>query len=385
MLSYPITQNVHDMIQRFPEIDRAVNIPYSGRSELEIVRVLGNTHYEHLEQLLILLNKHLPSSGIIGKRVVQQTDPIQFDQALREFFLLVHLQNVPEAQAKAVPARSRSRRYDIDLTASGLDACMELYSPIDFFGFQLVKRLISSIFKYLDTDRGFEIELQLKTSKAMDGFYAYEVGYEKSVRRWLTCLQSEAAKWLQNAEVGHQRQFAGPTEGIWFLATLQEVCDNSENRSVCFSYSQSTDSKLFFTIGRPEDTAESEWGRKLLDKLEKRQCGEPDLDYLRVLVVDFSLADTGFPDFICQPKIAKRLSQTVELLINKIGPPLSYDAVLPARLSEKSCFGKVIALDCRRTEKIEQLVQATLLDRPCVFPHRDQAPHIREVMGVFNA
>ncbi|MCY3868766.1 MAG: hypothetical protein OXG87_04360 [Gemmatimonadetes bacterium] len=61
------------MIQRFPEIDRAVNIPYSGRSELEIVRVLGNTHYEHLEQLLILLNKHLPSSGTIGKRVVQAT------------------------------------------------------------------------------------------------------------------------------------------------------------------------------------------------------------------------------------------------------------------------------------------------------------------------
>ena len=58
MLSYPITQDVHDARRRFPEIDRAVNIPYSDRSELEIVRVLGNTHYEHLEQLLILLNKH---------------------------------------------------------------------------------------------------------------------------------------------------------------------------------------------------------------------------------------------------------------------------------------------------------------------------------------
>ena len=383
MLRYPINEDVYDAMQRFPIVASTAKIPYSGRSELEIARVLA--HYDHLEQLLILLNKHLPSSGTIGKRVVQQTDPIQFEQALREFFLLVHLQNVPEAQAKAVPARSRSKRYDIDLTASGLSAYIELYSPVDFFGFQLVKRLISSIFKYLDIDRGFEIELQLKTLKAMDGFYAYEVGYEKSVRRWLTCLQSEAAKWLQNAEVGHQRQFAGPTERIWFLATLQEVCDNSKNRSVCFSYSQSTDSKLFFTIGGPEDTAESEWGRKLLDKLEKRQCGEPDLNYLRVLVVDFSLADTGFPDFICQPKIAKRLSQTMELLLKKIRPPLPYDAVLPARLSGKCCFGKVIALDCRRTEEIEQLVQAALLDRPCVFPHRDQAPDIREVMKVFNA
>ena len=75
----------------------------------------------------------------------------------------------------------------------------------------------------------------------------------------------------------------------------------------------------------------------------------------------------------------------MELLVNKIGSPLPYDAVLPARLSGKCCFGKVIALDCRRTEEIEQLVQATLLDRPCVFPHRDQAPHILEVMAVFTA
>ncbi len=296
----------------------------------------------------------------------------------------MHLQNVPEAQARAVSARSQSKRYDIDLTASELSACIELYSPIDFFGFQLVKRLISSIFKYLDIDKGFKIDLRLRTSKDMDWFYAYEVGYENTVRPWLAGLQSEAIKWLQNAHASHQRQFAGPTQRVWLSATLQEVYDNAEERDIRFGLpSQSSDSKLFFRIGEPEDTAESEWGRKLLDKLEKRQCGKPDLDYLRVLVVDFSLADTGFPDFICQPKIAKRLSQTMELLINKIGPPLPYDAVLPARLSGKCCFGKVIALDYRRTEEIEQLVQATLLDRPCVSD-RDQAPHIREVMRVFN-
>lgn len=387
MLSYPITQNVHDAIQRFPEIGRAINIPYSGRSRLEIVRVLGNTHYEHFEKLLILLNKHLPSSDAIGKRVVQQTDPIQFEQALGELFLLVHLQNVPEAQTwAAVSARPGSKYYDIDLTASGLSACIEVYCPIDFFGFQLVKRLISSIFKYLDIDLGFEIDLQLKTAKDMDGFYAYEIGNEKAVRQWLACLQPEAAKWVKNAYAGHKRQFAGPNDKVRLVATLQEVYDDAENRDIYFSLpTQSTDSKLFFGIGIPKDTAESEWGRKLLDKLKKRQCGELDLDYFRILVVDFSLADTGFPDFICQPKITKRLAQTMELLINKIGPPLPYDAVLPARLSEKSCFGKVIALDCRRTEEIEQLVQATLLDRPCVFPHRDQAPHIREVMAVFTA
>ena len=317
MLSYPITQDIHDARRRFPEIDRAVNIPYSGRSELEIVRVLGNTHYEHLEQLLILLNKHLPSSGTIGKRVVQQTDPIQFEQALRELFLLIHLQNVPEAQAKAVPARSRSKRYDIDLTASGLSAYIELYSPVDFFGFQFMKRFISPIFKYLDIDRGFEIDLQLKTSRDMDGFYAYEVGYEKTVRHWLTCLQSEAAKWITNAQAGHKRQFAGPTASVWLLATLREVYNNEEKRDIRFALpSQSTDSKLFFTIGEPEDTAESEWGRKLLDKLEKRQCGEPDLDYLRVLVVDFSHGRYWLPRFYLSAE-DRKASLTDGRVVNK--------------------------------------------------------------------
>ena len=336
--------------------------------------------------MLILLNEHLPLSGTIGKRVVQQTDPIQFEQALRELFCLVHLQNIPEAQACAVSARSQSKHYDIDLTAGGLSACIEVYCPIDFFGFQLVKRFVSSIFKYLDIDMGFKIDLQLRTSEDMDWFYAYEVGHEKTVRHWLTCLEPEAAKWVTNAHAGHQWQFAGPTANVWLLATLREVYDNAENRYIRFSQpTRSTDSKFFFEIGNPKDTAESEWGRKLLYKLKKRQCGKPDLDYLRLFVVDFSLVDTGFPDFICQPKIAKRLSQTMELLVNKIGPPIPYDAVLPARLSGKSCFGKVIALDYRRTEEIEQLLQATLLDRPCVFPHRDQAPHIREVVKVFTA
>ena len=281
---------------------------------------------------------------------------------------------------------------DIDLTANGLRACIEVYNPIDLFGFQLLKRFISSIFKYLDVNMGFEIDLRIETSKDMDWFYAYEVGDEKTIRPWLADLQSKAAKWVTNAQAGHQRQFAGPTERVWLSATLQEKAFTTpfplERRRTRYSffsaYSVHSDSKLFFTIGEPEDTAGSEWGRKLFDKLEKRQCGEPDLNYLRLLVVDFSLADTGFPDFICQPKIAKRLSQTMELLINKIGPPIPYDAVLPARLSGKSCFGKVIALDSRRTEEIEQLVQAALLDRPCVFPHRDQAPDIREVMKVFN-
>ncbi len=382
MISYPITHEVHDAKHRFSEIRDRVCIPSSGRSKLEIVRVLGNTPYEHLDQLLILLNKHLPRSGDIGKRVLQQTDPLQFKQALREFFLFVHLQNVPEAQAWAASARSASKCYDIDLTIGELSACIEVYCPVDFFGFQLMKQLIPSIFRYLNINMGFEIDLRLETLKDMDWFYPYEVGYERTVRPWLVCLQSKAEEWVRTANAGDQWQFPGPTERVRFSAKLQEVYDDPQDRCIRFLPStRSTDSKLFFEVGSPKDTAKSEWGRKLLEKLKKRQCGDPDLNCLRILALDFSLADTGWLDFICQPKIAKRLSQTVELLVSEIGPPLPYDAVLPARLSGKCCFGKVIGLDRRRTEEIEEIVTAALLDRPCVFPHIDQTQHIHAMLG----
>ena len=177
-------------------------------------------------------------------------------------------------------------------------------------------------------------------------------------------------------------ELAGPTEKVRLSATLLEVCDNPEDRCIRFLLpTRSTDSKLFFEIGSPKDTAKSQWGKKLLSKMGKRQCGKPAPAYIRVLVVDFSLADTGSPDFICQPRIAKRLTETLDLLVREIGQPLPYDAVLPARLSGKCCFGEVIALDCRRTEEIQQIVKAAWLDRPCVLPHIDQTLDILNMLN----
>ncbi len=167
--------------------------------------------------------------------------------------------------------------------------------------------------------------------------------------------------------MGDERQFEGHIEGLSVVVMLQEVYDRAEDRCVHFSGpTESTDSRLFFETGQPEDTAASQWGRKLLDKLKKRQCGQPSSDYLRMLVVDFSRADTGWPDFICWPGIAQRLSKTVKLLAEKAGEPLAYDAVLPVRLSDVSgerYFGEVILLDHRCAEDVERIVQAASLNR----------------------
>ena len=54
MLSYPINDNVREALKRFPNIARLVmdKMPGSGRSKLEIVRLLGNTHCPNIEQTL---------------------------------------------------------------------------------------------------------------------------------------------------------------------------------------------------------------------------------------------------------------------------------------------------------------------------------------------
>ena len=390
MLSYPINDNVREALKRFPNIARLVmdKMPESDRRKLEIVRLLGNTHCPNIEHTLTLLNEWLPSSGSIGNRIVQQTDQFQFEHTLAEFFLLVHFLNVQGVQAYAAAQRQpNSKNYDIDLITDESTVRVEVYSRVDFLGAQLLKRMVGLLFKYLDVEKGYNINLRIETS-VKDGSHAYGMGEEDTVRKWLKQLKSEAVKWVMNADPGHQKRFNGPTDQTWWLnAKLKDVCNNRGCRQViCHFPSQSTDARLFFEVGEPEDTAKSKWGRRLLhDKLKKRQCGGPDSSYLRLLVVNFSLVDTGFPDFICWPNIEKRLEETLILLSERAGLPLPYDCVLPARLGTKCCFGRVIPLNFDNTEEIERLVKATSLDHPCVNPNVDQESFINDLLDSISS
>lgn len=384
MFTYPITNEVEVARQRFPAIDQVAKIPTSGRSELEIVRLLDNTHYEHLDRLLMLLDDRLSLSGNIGKRILEQTDPIAFDQALSEFFIFNYLHDLPAVEARAFAPKNHSlTHHDIDVAAGILSARLEIYSPIDFFGFQLMKRLVGTLFKYLNVDKGFQIRLRLETSE--DFFYVYEIGDESTVRSWLTQMERDVSKWIVNAREGDEKTFDGPNINVWYVAELAHVYEDSESRCISSrTATQSTDSRLFFEVGEPMDTAKSQWGKKLRSKLIKRQCGESNSEYLRMLVVDFSSADTGWPDFICWPKIAQRLSQTLKLIVDEIGPPLPYDALLPAQLSESCCFGKIIIMDGCRSKETNEFVNAASLDRPCRPQKADQTALIKEMFDHLN-
>ena len=383
MIDYPITGGVRKAIQKFPAISHTVAIPKSGRSKLEIVRLLGDTHYGNIKNLLSFLNSHIQSSGQIGKRIVQQTNPFAFEQALSEIFLFAHLQDNQKVEAKAATTElSSEKNYDIDLSSKYLSAHLEIYCPIDFFGCQLIEKYLPVLFKHLDVRIGFDIDLHLESS-VTNGFYAYEVSNnEKTVRNWLDSLNSLVSRWLNNAQVGERRQFAGISDQFHLTVTLRDLHQSAEVRSVRFSGpTKSTDSRLFFEVGQPTDTAASQWGRKLLYKLKERQCGNSEPNFLRLLVVDFSLADTSFPEFICSPKFTERISATINLLVEEAGTPLPYDAVLPARLSQECCFGRIVTLDKWRANEIEELVSVAFLDRPCVPNSFEPASWIEYIRG----
>ena len=390
VIRYPITSEVQNALRRFPRIAQRIRnkLPSSGRSKLEIVRLLGNAHYEHIEALLSFVDDNLPASGSIGERVLEQTDLLQFHQALSEFDLLAHLQDAAGTEnAQAASAPPGIKHGDIDLTAGSSQVRVEVYCPADFFGYQLVRRYFSMMFKYLEVDVGFEVTLHLENRHLEEPpFFNYDIK-ENDARTWLAALSTEVGQWITNAQAGEQRLFQDPTESLLLSVKIDVLHSDPACRLVAHHTSmRSYDTKLFFDeMGTPESTAQGQWGRKLLDKLQKRQCGAPSPDYLRLLVVDFSLADTGWPDFINWPNTAKRLAATLNLLVDEAGTPLPYDGVLPAQLSRECGFGKIIPLDKQRTEEIERVIQAASLDRPCKPHNAGNQKKLMEEMRRFAA
>lgn len=375
-IRYPITSEVQNALERFPRIAERIRgkLPESGRSELEIVRLLGNAQYKHIEALLAFMDDHLPASGSVGKRVLEQTDLLPFHQALSEFDLLAHLQGVLGAEhAQPASAPPETRRGDIELTAGSSRMRVEVYCPADFFGCQLVGRYLGMTFKYLEVDTGFEITLCLESLRQDeekeddDDLFFDDAMRENLVRAWLAALREEAAAWIPRAQAGEERLFQDATASLRLRVKIDALHPDPAYRIVTQHTSmRSAEAKMFFDdFGTPQSTARSQWGRKLLGALQKRQCGASSPDYLRLLVVDFSLADTGWPEFICWPDPAKRLASTLKLLVAEAGSPRPYEAVLPAQLGLECGFGKPIMLNHWRAQEIKRSIKTAGLDRPC--------------------
>jgi len=349
-LSYPVTAEVTTALVRFPEIGKTVTIPPAGRSDLEIVRLLGNTHYAHLDRLLGFIERELPGAGEIGAKAVKQRDPFQLREALAELFLFAHLSSRLAAEVRPAVFPKSSRGPEIEVMRPELSARIEVYSPIDLMGYQLVTEHLPMLFKYLEIDRGFTIEISIEpvdnSTKRL--FYPQTLPDEQDVLAWLEAASERALQLLGRAVVSPAEHMSlpGPGGTTKVRVRVRDVYSDPEVRQVVFtSGTRGTDARLLFEIGTAPQIARSGWGEKLKTKMRHRQAGPATPGVLRVLVVNFAQADTAWPDFFIWPEIAARLEETVRLLADELTSGLPYDLVLPATLDIDSTFGVPIWLD----------------------------------------
>ncbi len=366
MLSYPVNAEVISALDNFPKIENLLDLSANNRSDLEIVRLINNLPAPSPRQLLQLINDHIDSAGDISKNLLREKDPLCFRRMFSVLYMLAYIKRIDGLDVKGTVSKS-NRIHDIDLELNSNRAKIEIFCPIDFFGFQFVKTYSEPEFRYSRCKRGFSVSVKLLVAEP-SGFHAHKIpNDDKTLRTWLKNLHHDVNEWLPNAEEGSEREFAEINDVFCLKATLEEIHTNPEHRYVQFiEPTRSNDTRHYFEKPlKVKDTAHSQIGNKIKSKLEKRQCGDPSPDYLRILVVDFRLMDVLDPDWFCWPRIAERMTETVQTLSDCISPPIPFDVVIPARLDFDCCFGEAVLLDQDREAEMTALLQATGLDRKC--------------------
>lgn len=370
-VSYPIDENVRDQLRQRPALARLISLRESDRSNLEIIRLLGNTQYGHIRDLHEFLEKSVPVANALVDELLKQTDPMEFAGKLAELYLLWHIEQRIPGQVTSASGRRSEKRPDLLVCADSLDIAIEIYGPMNLFGFQLVQSYAIRILKYLEIDRGYSLSVNIEPDIESDLFYAYRFETEKEIRPWLREFAKTAGIWLLGSSPQPVLQKEGPNASGWRLSVaIEELHDERDVRTISQSTAaRSDDPRLYFEIGTAEDTANGWWGRLIKRKMSERQAGpSPNDSRLRVLVVDFARLDTGFPDFICWPNIAKRIDSSVRLLASWIGGDLPYDVVLPARLGPACCFGSPVWLGEDDTGKRQDFFKLAGLTVPCEDP-----------------
>lgn len=348
-VSYPITQEVQKSLKRWKKIHECISPKLTNsRSDLEIVRILGNVNYSHLSNLLDFLEDLLDEAPEIAKEFLNQTDGMQLGGRLAEAFLYKHFSRHLPGCVHVPSAQKGESRPDLVVECKGVSLSIEIYRPIDVFGYQLLEEYLSRILKYLEVDKGFDIEIHISLNDQNDRFFPYSVEKESIVRNWLTDFSEQVLSWISENQPKESINIEGPKGSTWRVTLrMERVCNNRHDRNITkLSPTISTDARLMFDVGKPQDLALNYWwGRAVKNKMQKRQAGQyPGEGVVRILFLDFSGLDTGFRGFFRWPNITTQIDEAIRIISADIGDPLCFDVVFPAELNYNCCFGEAVVL-----------------------------------------
>lgn len=388
-ISYPVEEGAKQAIDQYPAIGKAFCLPDSGRSKFEIVRLLSNTHYGHIHRFLEFLDKWLEVSGPIGRKVIQAKHPFELQQAAAELETFVHLYERFGTAVQAVESAGKAVSPEVEVRFHAWMVRVEVYTPVDFMGFQLFERYVPMVLKYLDVSCGYYLRLSTQPLQQAPGYdqatlyYPYTIPEENETHRWLTEFAEQARQWLSNESPAQVLRMPGPGGKVEIVVKIFKLDSDPGNRQIWSTWAtRSTDTKLFFEVGTPQDTAKSPWGRKLKNKLRNQQCGQLAEGVLRMLLVNFAMADCGWPHFISEEKFGVRFREVICIMD---GGKQHYDVVLPAQLGYECCFGRPVWINAHRGVTVGDFIAEAGFDRPCVPPPNSTPQEIEDLLSASDS
>jgi len=362
-IDYRITKVSKEAIEEFLWIKSNFKLGELGsRDDREIVRLLENIHYPHIKKTLKLIDKYGSQSSEIGDSLLKCNDNFVFSRQLSELFLFIYLYEKLKSRVTPIRRVQNQKSPDISVKLDDYEYLIEVFSPMDYYGYQVFSRLLTSCLKNLDLNIGFEITID---SQAQTFDYTYDFPQFREVYDWIDQFCKNFLKWIRTANKGDVYYVQSPAGSLKLKVHVESIEKNSEIRSILWGQAtRSTDTILYFRINDPAEFSKTQWGVKIEDKLQKQQAGEPRDKVLRILTINFSLADTSDLNFLNDPVYFDNFSKYIRYLASDIKQYPPFDVILACELSFECSFSKPINLSNLSDKSIENLLEKIYFKKP---------------------
>lgn len=346
-------------LQDFKNLPAALGPLRMGADPRYVIRLLANAHHSNVRETLRFLDESAAAWPGVLKKLLQQTSESQFRQTLAELRVLSHLTRQSGVSAKPAITARNSKHHDIDATAAGVAAKIEIYSPSAVAGAPLLDQHISPLFKFLEVPVGFHVELSLEPLAVRSVKQASDVGTAGQVARWLTRLRGEAEAWISAfPAAGASKSWEGPNKSVRLTVEVRKISENRAARVVTTGTGATP-----FDQRDAGDLRLSSWGKKVFDKMRERQCGEYAPGTVRVLVIDFSGLGTSSRDCFrtIQSAMFSGIESALQMAAADAGAPTPYDGAVLAWVDDPIVFAPVVALHPRASADLQKFVGTAAL------------------------
>jgi hypothetical protein len=349
-------------LQDFENLAAAIGPVRPGADARYLIRLLSNAHLPNVGATLRFLDKRAVAWPALLKKLHHQTSESQFRQTLAELRVLSHLNQQTGVHAQPASTAKNLKHHDIDVTAAGITAKIEIYSPSDVVSTPLVDRHIAPLFKFLDVSVGFHLELTLEPLGRDDVNHASEIGTTHQIARWLTRVRGDAETWINaSTATGASKTWNGPNKAARLTVTVSKISDDHADRVVTdMTGTRSTGSSTFFDHGDPQQLRSSPWGKRVFEKMSKRQCGEYEYGQVRLLIIDFAGLDSSPRGVfgITGAGIFSRIESALKIAAADAGELVPYDGAMLAWVGNPIAFAPAIELHPGGSADLQKFVSA---------------------------